>query len=104
MKPSTFSDVWEVEVREHTFLVAGTYNPGEPVITSGPADNWYPGSPECVEIEKVCMILVRAGHKKPYERKRAISEPAKPTPEQTKAWDSFMEELETEFLESMNDD
>ena len=63
MKPKTFSDVWEVEAREHTFLVTGTYNPGEPAITSGPADNWYPGSPECVEIDKVCMVLIRAGHK-----------------------------------------
>ena len=36
---------YEVELRGHSFLVTGTYNPGEPRVTSGPAERWYPGSP-----------------------------------------------------------
>ena len=98
----SFSDVWEVESREHTFLVHGTFNPGEKAITSGPADNWYPGSPECVEIDKVEMVLVRAGHKKPYQKKREIECRPIPTAEEQKAYDKLLSDLEDAVLEGMN--
>jgi hypothetical protein len=61
------SQTWEVEIDEHNFLVTGTYNPGEPRVTSGPSDRWYPGSPECVEIDKVELMLGK--------RKRELSAP-----------------------------
>ena len=86
---------YEVELRGHSFLVTGTYYPGEPRVTSGPAERWYPGSPECVEIEKV--ELVRG------KRKRELKETGFPNEFEKTAWDSLLEELEEKILESMQE-
>ena len=91
------SQTWEVEIDEHNFLVTGTYNPGEPRVTYGPADRWYPGSPECVEIEKV--ELVRG------KMKRELNKAICPLPCgpgcPCNVWDALLEQLEEKILESM---
>ena len=95
----TKSNTYEVELRGHSFLVTGAYNPGEPRVTSGPAERWYPGSPECVEIEKV--ELVRGNRQR--ELHGLYCCPGGGDCERSMALDAFLEELEEKILESMQE-
>ena len=104
----TKSNTYEVELRGHSFLVTGAYNPGEPRVTSGPAERWYPDSPECVEIEKV--ELVRGNRQRELHGPIKAAEgcdfyccPGGGDCERCMALDALLEELEEKILESMQE-
>lgn len=37
--------------------VTFTIDPGEPMVTSGPSDSWYPGYPPSAEIDQACRCI-----------------------------------------------